>query len=95
MTDTRSWLLLAVFVTTGVLLYLLAPVLTPFLVAALLAYISDPLVDRLETYKLSRTWAVLVVFIGLSLFAFILLLLLVSLIYELAGLFFRNSPAII
>ena len=69
MTDTRSWLLLAVFVTTGVLLYLLAPVLTPFLVAALLAYISDPLVDRLETYKLSRTWAVLVVFIGLSLLA--------------------------
>lgn len=95
MTDTRSWLLLAVFVTTGVLLYLLAPVLTPFLVAALLAYISDPLVDRLETYKLSRTWAVLVVFIGLSLLALILLLILVPLISEQVGVFFSHLPTYI
>jgi len=93
MTDTRSWLFLTVFLMTGVLLYLLAPVLTPFLVAALLAYISDPLVDRLETYKLSRTWAVVVVFTCLSLLALILLLILVPLISEQVGIFIGNLPA--
>ncbi len=30
----------------GWLMYLLAPVLTPFVAAALLAYIGDPLADR-------------------------------------------------
>jgi len=93
MTDTRSWLFLSVFLVTGVLLYLLAPVLTPFLIAALLAYISDPLVDRLETYKLSRTWAVVVVFTCLSLLALILLLILVPLISEQVGNFIANLPA--
>ena len=92
MTDTRSWLLLSVFLTTGVLLYLLAPVLTPFLVAALLAYISDPLVDRLETVKLSRTLSVLVVFVGLSLLALVLLFILVPLISKQVGVFFSNLP---
>ncbi|MBI1424519.1 MAG: AI-2E family transporter [Gammaproteobacteria bacterium] len=72
------WLLLAIVV--GVLLYLLSPVLTPFMVAAILAYIGDPLVDRLETYKLPRTLAVTVVFIALTLIAVIALLVLVPLL---------------
>jgi predicted PurR-regulated permease PerM len=67
---------------TGVLLYLLAPVLTPFLIAALLAYIGDPLVDRLETKKLSRTLAVIIVFLGLTIIALVLLLILVPLIQQ-------------
>lgn len=45
------------------LIYLLAPVLTPFVAAALLAYLGDPLVDRLEKLKLPRTVAVGVVFL--------------------------------
>lgn len=40
MTDSNKWLLLAGAVLTGWLLYLLAPVLTPFLIAALLAYVA-------------------------------------------------------
>jgi predicted PurR-regulated permease PerM len=51
------WLILG-----GGLLYLLSPILTPFIVAALLAYLGDPLVDRLETWRLPRTLAVTVVF---------------------------------
>ena len=31
----------------GLLFYLLAPVLTPFIAAGLLAYMGDPLADRL------------------------------------------------
>lgn len=61
----------------GGLLYLLAPVLSPFLVAAVLAYMGDPLVDRLEAWKLPRSLAVVVVFIGLSLLILWLVIILI------------------
>lgn len=55
-------LLLAVWLTV----HLLGPILTPFVIGAGLAYMGDPLVDRLETWKLSRTAAVAVVFASLT-----------------------------
>ncbi|KPJ89462.1 MAG: hypothetical protein AMJ53_15700, partial [Gammaproteobacteria bacterium SG8_11] len=73
--DSTKWLIFAGVVSAGVLLYLLAPVLSPFLAGALLAYLGDPLVDRLETHRLSRTTAVVVVFVTI-----LILLLLVPLI---------------
>ena len=63
MTDSQRWLTLAGLMVTGGVLYLLAPVLTPFAVAALLAYMGDPLVDKLEQKRLSRTGAVVAVFL--------------------------------
>ncbi len=54
------WLLLAS--ACGLVLYLLAPVLTPFLLSAVLAYLGDPLIDRLERLRFSRTAAVVAVF---------------------------------
>lgn len=54
-----QWGLLALAV--GWLLWLLAPVLTPFAIAALLGWLGDPLVDRLER-RLPRNTAVMVVF---------------------------------
>lgn len=62
MSTTHRWQLLAITVAIGVLLYLLGPVLTPFAVAALLAYLGDPLVDRLEARGYSRSVAVVLVF---------------------------------
>lgn len=59
------WLVTGMLVLA--LLYLLAPILTPFLVAAFLAYLGDPLVDRLERLKLTRTLAVTVVFVVICL----------------------------
>jgi len=47
----------------GGLVYLLAPILTPFLAGALLAYIADPLVDRLEGWRIPRAAAVVLIFI--------------------------------
>ncbi len=61
---------------TGWLFYLLAPVLTPFIAAALLAYIGDPLADRLQRLKMPRTLAVVAVF----LLTFVVLGLLVILV---------------
>ena len=95
MTDNRSWLILALVSGTGFLLYLLAPVLTPFLLAALLAYIGDPLVDRLEAKKLSRTLAVSVVFFSLSLLALVLLFILVPLVEKQISIFISRIPTYI
>ena len=60
--DLRLNWLIAVALT-GWLLYLLAPVLTPFIAAALLAYMGDPLADRLQKFKMPRTLAVFLVFL--------------------------------
>ena len=73
--DRRTNWLIAVALS-GWLLYLLAPVLTPFVAAALLAYIGDPLADRLQRFKLPRTLAVVAVF----LLTFTVLVLLVVLV---------------
>ena len=59
----RRALLVAGLIAAGWLLNLLSPVLTPFIAAALLAYIGDPLADRLERFRLPRSAAVLVVFV--------------------------------
>ncbi len=77
MTDTHKWQLAVLFVVLGLLLWLLGPVLTPFVIAALLAYLGDPLVDRLERLRLSRTGGVVIVFslMTLSLVGVVLLLI--------------------
>lgn len=80
MTDSRRWMWLAVLFLGGWLIYLLTPILSPFLVAMLLAYLGDPLVDRLERHKLSRTWAVVLVFGLFSLLLLILLLVLLPML---------------
>jgi len=59
---------------TGWLVYLLAPILTPFLAAALLAYLGNPLVTRLTRLRLPRALAVVLVFL---LFALLVAALLV------------------
>ena len=44
------------------ILYILSPILTPFFVAILLAYLGNPLVDQLERWHLPRTLGVSIVF---------------------------------
>lgn len=81
MTDSQKWLVIAGVAVCATLLYLLAPVLTPFLIAATLAYMGDPLVDRIEVY-LSRTWAVLIVFILITLAVLIALFVLLPMLEQ-------------
>lgn len=76
------WWLLAVVVLTGWLLYLLSPILMPFVVSILLAYLGDPLVDRLEASKLPRALAVSIVFVVIFLALVLLTLVLVPRIEE-------------
>lgn len=81
MIDTRRWIGLGAALLVAVLLYLLHNILSPFLVGILLAYLADPLVDRLERAGLSRTWGVVAVF---SLFTLLFMALLLVLIPMLA-----------
>ncbi|MGH8706451.1 MAG: AI-2E family transporter [Burkholderiales bacterium] len=62
--NAHLWGWLAVALTTLGLLYLLSPILAPFLFAAILAYILDPLVERLSGRYVPRTLAVILVMIG-------------------------------
>ena len=90
MSDTHKWQMLALTVLVGGLLYLLAPVLTPFAIAALFAYLGDPLVDRLEARKLSRGLAVSLVFVLIALFWVLVLLILVPILErQISGLISR------
>ncbi|MGZ4968611.1 MAG: AI-2E family transporter [Methylobacter sp.] len=93
MTDSQKWLVLAFIAGSAWLVYLLAPVLMPFAFAAMLAYLGDPLTDKLETYRLSRTKAVLVVFSAMTLVFVLVLLLLVPLLESQVENFLDNLPA--
>ena len=91
MADSRRWVWLGGVVLLCLFIYLLHPILTPFLVALGLAYLFDPMVDRLEKYGLSRTWGVVAVFAVFTLIVMALLLVLVPMLakqlfrlYELA-----------
>ena len=78
--DSQKWMLIVTGLGLSLLLYLLAPILTPFFIAALLSYLGDPLVDRLEQWKLSRTLSVVIVFVGLFLVILLIVLLLVPML---------------
>jgi predicted PurR-regulated permease PerM len=93
MTDSQRWMAMLGVLLTGGLLYLLAPVLTPFAVGLLLAYMGDPLVDRLETYKLSRTISVVIVFVTLLVFLFATALLVLPMLENQLGALVRRLPA--
>ncbi len=63
-----------------VLIYLLSPILSPFLVAAILAYMANPLVNKIDAFQFkgfspSRTLATLIVMT--LMFAILLLILLI------------------
>lgn len=92
-TDSQKWFVLAVLVFLGWLLYLLAPILTPFVLGALFAYLGDPVADRLEDKGLSRSWAVITVFIGMTLIMVFTLLLILPLLQNQLAALISDLPA--
>ena len=91
---SRGWLL-ASAVIAAVLVYLLAPILTPFVLSALLAYIGDPVVDRLERRGLGRTLGVVVVFSVIFVLLLLALLVLVPLLERQLVALARLVPGVI
>ena len=85
--ESQNWFVLAVLIFVGWLLYLLAPVITPFATAAALAYFGDPLVDGLEKvsirkWQLGRTLSVVLVFLLMILIFTIFLLVIIPLLVD-------------
>ncbi len=72
---TIAWLSIAAAIV--LLLWLLAPVLTPFLIGAVLAYALHPAVERLAARRVPRVIAVLLVEVAVIVAVLALLLLLV------------------
>ncbi|WP_438970042.1 AI-2E family transporter [Methylophaga sp.] len=95
MSDINKLILVVLFILSGWLFYQLSPVLMPFFIAALLAYLGDPLVDRLEAWKLSRTVAVTVVFAVLFIVISIMLLVLLPLLSAQIAKLFNDLPGYI
>lgn len=89
---SNRWLWLVGLVLLGWLVYQLTPILTPFLLGILLAYLGDPLVDRLERTRLSRTASVVVVFALFSLLWLLLLLVLVPMLGKQAMRLYQLAP---
>jgi predicted PurR-regulated permease PerM len=77
------------------LVYLLQPILMPFLAGALLAYLGDPLADRLEALGMGRTSAVGLVFSTLTLVGVGGLLLLIPMLSRQISQLQANLPAMI
>ena len=95
MTANTRWFWLAIFSVTCILLYLLAPILLPFIAGALLAYLGDPLVDRLETYKISRTNSVVIVFVVVFAFLLPFFVILIPLLEDQLKIFITKVPSYI
>lgn len=74
------------------LLYLLAPIITPFAIAALLAYLVDPWVHKLTDWGLPRFYSALVVFFILFFFIILIIFLFVPLIQKQIMLFVEFIP---
>jgi predicted PurR-regulated permease PerM len=94
MASLRTNWLIAIALVGGVL-YLLAPVLTPFVAAALLAYIGDPLADRLQKLRMPRTLAVVAVFLLTFLMLALLVVLVGPLIRNQVGALLDALPGIV
>jgi len=82
------------------LTYLISPILSPFLIAAVLAYICDPLVDKLcligfDQRKIPRTIGTLIVLISVILLIVILFLVLIPLVQKQSFLISQRLPLLI
>jgi predicted PurR-regulated permease PerM len=81
-------------------LYLLMPVLAPFLVAAILAYICDPLVDKLselgyKNYQFGRTTSTVLVMLVILAAVVLLILIIFPLLQKQSLLIVERLPALI
>lgn len=69
--------------------------LAPFVLALVLAYIADPLVDRLHRGRLSRAWGALLVILIAILLVVLAIVLLVPMVVEQGSQFARDLPRMI
>jgi len=90
----QLWAWLAIAFAAGFLVWLLSPVLAPFLFAGILAYVLDPIVERMTARGAPRTVAVILVLL-LALGALVgIALVVLPLFYREVGLLIEKLPAL-
>jgi len=87
-----AWRWLLLLAALGGVLYLLGPVLTPFAISALLAWLGNPLVGRCQRRGMRRTTAVVLVFVLMSGLLVLGLLIAIPLLERQIGFFVDNLP---
>ena len=93
MSNAQRWQWLIIAAAIGWLVWLLTPILMPFMLAGVFAYLGDPLVDRLERLRLGRGLAASIVFLVMLLVVVVALVLLVPLIQRQVARFIAALPA--
>lgn len=82
MSNVQRWQWSLIVAVVGWLVWLLSPILMPFMLAAVFAYLGDPLVDRLERLRVGRGLAASIVFLVMLLVVVLALVLLVPLVHR-------------
>jgi len=95
MSESVKWYWLTIAAIFASLIYLLAPVLMPFLSAALLAYIANPIVGYLSRWKFPRTLSVILLFIVFFCLFLLAILLLIPMLIDQIRWFIGKVPAMI
>ena len=93
-TEKKFWVAVSL-AAVGTLLYLLGPILTPFLVGALLAWLGSPVVAHLQRWRLPRGLAVLLVFVCMMLILPLLLVLVLPMLAREFTSLTQRAPAAI
>src|SRR6478735_2645690 len=92
--NPRRWQALGLVLLLGVLVWLLAPILTPFVISPLLGWLGDPMVDRLERAGRSRSTSVGLVFGMITLALAIALLVLAPMLWDQVSHLIDSMPRI-
>ena len=92
--ESRRWHWLAAVAGAGILVWLLAPILTPFVISAMLGWLGDPLVDRLEKSGRSRGLSVALVFVLMTLLLALALLVLLPMLWEQLQTLIESLPGV-
>ncbi|MDP2823423.1 MAG: AI-2E family transporter [Sulfuritalea sp.] len=95
-TDRSDRLQATLWIAAGLailaLFYVLSPILTPFLLAGILAYICNPVTDRIAGWGLPRMLAVVLVMLALAALVAGLILIILPLLYEEAAVLAARTP---
>ena len=91
--QTAAWT--GVALALAALLWLLAPILTPFVLGAVFAYLCNPVVNALVRRRMPRTVAVLLVITGLTFSLIALAFVLLPMLYHKAVMLVQRLPGLI
>src|SRR3546814_609269 len=88
--QVRFWLIVLAVTLVGI--YLLRSMLLPFVAGMAVAYLLDPICDRLERWGLSRTWATTIVTVSFVLLCVLVLLLIIPTLINQIATFIERAP---